>query len=109
MSHLAALALFVLVFGLIRETPAFLLPMVIGESLGVRRLGTLLGIQAFFTTLGFAAGPIIAGRIFDVSGSYSAALVLFAGMALLSSLAIRAALPLSEERARFVIDQPAAA
>jgi MFS family permease len=108
-SHLAALALFVLVFGLMRETPAFLLPMVIGESLGVRRLGTLLGIQAFFTTPGFAAGPIIAGRIFDVSGSYSAALVLFAGMALLSSLAIRATLPLSEERARFVVDQSAAA
>jgi len=106
-AHIASLALFVLVFGLVRET--FLLPLVIGESLGAKRLGTLLGIQAFFTTLGFAAGPIIAGRIFDVSGSYSAALVLFAAMALVSSLAIRATLPLAEERARFAIHQTAAA
>jgi len=106
-AHIASLGLFVLVFGLVRET--FLLPLMIGESLGAKNLGALLGMQAFFTTLGFAAGPIIAGRIFDVSGSYSAALMLFAGMALISSLAIRATLPLAEERARFAIEDPATA
>jgi len=106
-AHIASLALFVLVFGLVRET--FLLPLVIGESLGAKRLGTLLGILAFFTTLGFAAGPIIAGRIFDVSGSYTGALILFAAMALISSLAIRATRPLAEERARFELDQTAVA
>ena len=73
---------FVVVFGLARET--FLLPLVIGESLGAKRLGALLGILAFFTTLGFAAGPIIAGRIFDVLGSYTTALILFAAMTLIS-------------------------
>ena len=103
-SHLGAVVLFVTVFGLVRETPAVLLPMVIGESLGLRRLGTLLGIQGFFTTIGFAAGPVIAGRIFDVYGSYSAALILFSAMALISCLAIRAVLPLSEERARCAIE-----
>jgi MFS family permease len=108
-SHLAIAALFVVLFGLVRETPAVLLPLVIGESLGVRRLGTLLGIQGLFTTFGFAAGPVIAGRIFDVYGSYSAALVLFAAMALIACLAIRATLPLAEERARFVVEQPAVA
>jgi MFS family permease len=106
-AHLASLALFVVVFGLARET--FLLPLVIGESLGAKRLGALLGILAFFTTLGFAAGPIVAGRIFDVSGSYTAALVLFGAMVLISSLAIRATRPLAEERARFEVDQTAAA
>jgi len=108
-SHLAIVALFVVMFGLVRETPSVLLPLVVGESLGVRRLGTLIGIQGLFTTCGFAAGPIIAGRIFDVYGSYSAALVLFAAMALISCLAIRATLPLSEERSRFVVEQPAVA
>ena len=62
-----------------------------------------------FTTLGFAAGPIIAGRIFDVSGSYSAALILFATMALLSSLAIRATRPLAEESALIDLDRTATA
>jgi MFS family permease len=83
--------------------------MVVSESLGAKRLGAVLGLQAFFTTLGFAAGPIIAGRIFDVSGSYAAALVLFAAMALISCLAMRATRPLAEERARFEVDHSAAA
>ena len=106
-AHIASLVLFVVVFGLARET--FLLPLVIGESLGAKRLGALLGILAFFNTLGFAAGPIIAGRIFDVSGSYTTALVLFAAMTLISCLAIRATRPLAEERARFEVEQTAAA
>jgi MFS family permease len=106
-AHIIALGLFVIVFGLVRET--FLLPLVISESLGAKRLGALLGILAFFTTLGFAAGPIIAGRIFDVSGSYSAALILFATMALLSSLAIRATRPLAEESALIDLDRTATA
>jgi hypothetical protein len=45
---------------------------------------------------------IIAGRIFDLTHSYSGALVLFSAMALIASLAIRATLPLAEERARQV-------
>jgi MFS family permease len=66
-AHFAAVAAFILVFGLVRET--HLLPLVIGESLGVRRLGSILRLQALFTTFGFAAGPAIAGRIFDVTGA----------------------------------------
>lgn len=99
-SHTIAVAAFLAAFGLTLETPRVLVPIVIGESLGTSRLGALLGIQAFFNTLGFAAGPVIAGRIFDVSGSYFGALVLFTGMAAVSALAIRATLPLAEERAR---------
>ena len=107
--HVVAVVAFILIFGLVRETPALLLPIAVGESLGTRRLGSLLGIQAFFTTLGFAAGPVIAGKIFDATGSYAAAIVLFVAMALISALAIRAALPLSKEGERSVIGEPAAA
>jgi MFS family permease len=74
----------------------------IGETLGTKQLARLFGIQALFTTFGFALGPIIAGRIFDLTHSYSGALVLFSAMALIASLAIRATLPLAEERARQV-------
>jgi cyanate permease len=69
----------------------------------------LLGIQALFTTFGFAAGPVIAGRIFDRSGSYTGALMLFAVMALVSAAAMRATLPLAKERARIVLGESAAA
>ena len=105
----AAVATFLLTFGLTRETPVYLHPLAIGESLGNRRLGALLGIQAFFTTLGFAAGPVIAGRIFDRSGTYTGAWLLFATMALVSAAAMRATLPFAKERARIVIGETAAA
>jgi len=101
-SHLAAVAAFIVLLGLVRETPPALAPIVIGETLGTKQLARLFGIQALFTTFGFALGPIIAGRIFDLTHSYSGALVLFSAMALIASLAIRATLPLAEERARQV-------
>jgi MFS family permease len=106
-AHFAYVAMFIIVFGLVRET--HLLPLVIGESLGVRRLGSILGLQALFTTIGFAAGPAIAGRIFDVTGSYSGAWILFMAMALVSALAMRATLPLAEESSRIAVERPAAA
>ena len=101
--HFAAVAVFIMVFGFVRET--HLLPLVIGESLGVRRLGSILGLQALFTTFGFAAGPAIAGRIFDVTGSYSGAWILFTAMALVSALAISATLPLGEESSRIAVER----
>jgi MFS family permease len=106
-AHFAAVAAFILVFGLVRET--HLLPLVIGESLGVRRLGSILGLLALFTTFGFAAGPAIAGRIFDVTGSYSGAWILFLAMALVSAIAMRATLPLGEEKSRIAVARAAAA
>ena len=106
-AHFAAVAAFILVFGLVRET--HLLPLVIGESLGVRRLGSILGLQALFTTFGFAAGPAIAGRIFDVTGGYSGAWILFIAMALVSAVAMRATLPLGEESLRIEVERAAIA
>ena len=94
-AHFASIAMFIVVFGLVRQT--HLLPLVIGESLGIPRLGSILGFLALFATIGFAAGPAIAGRIFDVTGSYSGAWLLFMAMALVSALAMRATLPLRQE------------
>jgi nitrate/nitrite transporter NarK len=97
-SHLIGVTAFILIFGLVRET--HVLPMAIAESLGAKRLGTLLGILALFTTFGFAAGPVIAGRIFDRTGSYTGALLLFVALAIVSMLAMRATSPLAEETTR---------
>src|SRR5262249_5842425 len=108
-AHFVSLAAFVVVFGLTRETTPVLVPLTIGESLGVRGLGSILGIVALCTTIGFAAGPAIAGRIFDVTGSYSGALGLFATLASIAALAIRASLPLAEESLRIAVERPAVA
>jgi hypothetical protein len=106
-SHLKAVVAFLLIFGLLGETPSAILPLAVSESLGVRRLGALLGLQALFRTLGFAAGPIIAGRIFDRSRSYTGAWFVFIAMEVASMFAMLATLPVAEEKAR--IDVSAAA
>ncbi len=46
---------------------------IIAEYFGLRSHGTLFGTVVFFGTIGGAAGPILAGRIFDSTGSYSLA------------------------------------
>ena len=106
-AHFAAAVAFIAVFGFVRET--HLLPLVINESLGVRRLGSILGLLALFTTFGFAAGPAIAGRIFDVTGSYTGAWILFVAMALISAIAMRATRELADDRSRIVVESPATA
>jgi MFS family permease len=106
-SHLIAVGAFVVIFGLVRET--HIVPIVITESLGAKRLGALLGLLALFTTFGFAAGPVIAGRIFDRTSSYTGALLLFVALAIISMLAMRATLPLAEEKARIAARESALA
>jgi MFS family permease len=106
-SRMIGVAAFILIFGLVRET--HILPIAITESLGAKRLGTLLGLLALFTTFGFAAGPVIAGGIFDRTGSYTGALLLFVALAIVSMLAMRATSPLAEETARIDVGEAASA
>ncbi len=61
-------------------------PMV-AELFGLKSHGVLLGSAVFISTLGSAIGPVVAGGIFDSTGSYSlaflvAGLVRFIGLIL---------------------------
>jgi len=104
-SHFIAVAGFIFIFGLAGDTPAAIFPVVVTESLGAKRLGGLLGLLALCRTVGFAFGPVIAGRIFDQSGSYTGALLVFIALEVVSMLVIRATLPLREEKARILEGQ----
>lgn len=42
----------------------------VAEFFGVRALGALFGQVLFFGTIGASVGPILAGRLFDTTGSY---------------------------------------
>ncbi|MGA7872534.1 MAG: hypothetical protein WCA22_16730, partial [Candidatus Binatus sp.] len=81
-------------------TPLVLLPLVFIQSLGLKRLGSVQGAAGILATVGAAIGPVVAGRIFDVSGSYAVAFCIFAAMWLGAALAIWACIPLEEEIAR---------
>jgi MFS family permease len=68
-----ALGLFVFVFGLIVAGPIVLVPVVVAESLGVKRYGSLMGLVGLPFTLGLGLGPLAAGGIYDLTASYAIA------------------------------------
>jgi MFS family permease len=94
------LAGFIVLVGIASGTPLVLLPLVFIQSLGLKRLGSVQGVAGIFATIGAAIGPVTAGRIFDVSGSYEIAFGVFAAMWLGAALAIYACIPLKQEIAR---------
>ena len=64
----------------------------VAHYFGMRSHGMIFGFVLFFGTLGGTAGPLLSGRIFDVTGSYDIAFVAMIGFAmfgLLLSLALR--------------------
>jgi MFS family permease len=94
------LAGFIVLVGIASGTPLVLLPLVFIQSLGLKRLGSVQGVAGIFATIGAAVGPVAAGRIFDVSGSYAIAFGVFAAMWLGAALAIYACIPLEQELVR---------
>jgi MFS family permease len=65
------LAGFILLFGFNGGTTTSLTPTLLVESLGLRRFGTLWGLVGLASTVGLALGPMVIGRIYDVTGSYT--------------------------------------
>jgi MFS family permease len=71
-----ALPGFVFLFGMGIGGGAVLVPLLVGEYFGLRAFGKVLGVITISATLGAAIGPVVTGRIFDVTGSYQLAFVL---------------------------------
>lgn len=82
-AHLWALALFMAGLALLGFGPPLIVPLLQGELLGLERFGMLNGIINSVGSLGYAVGPLIAGRVFDLSGSYSPSIKAAAAIALL--------------------------
>ncbi|MBR9982281.1 MAG: MFS transporter [Desulfatitalea sp.] len=64
------LYLFGALYGLAHGSFFTAISPLVAEWFGIRYHGTLFGIVVFFGTLGGAAGPLLAGHLFDLSGSY---------------------------------------
>ena len=60
----------------------------IGDPFGMRRVGVIMGSLPAGWCAGAALGPYIAGYIFDVSSSYSAAFVTGSAFIAIAALAI---------------------
>ena len=68
----------------------------VAEFFGTRAHGAIFGGIVFFGTLGAAVGPIMAGRIFDVTGSYEYA---FTGLAVMGAIGLALVISLPKRRA----------
>src|SRR5262249_58040181 len=94
------LAPFVLFYGLSLGAPLVLIPLLQAESLGLKRFGSIAGITGFVQTIGATLGPSVAGRIFDVTHSYSFAFEIFGIMCAIGAVATTMCLTLDDEQAR---------
>jgi len=86
------LYLFAVIYGFAHGGVFALISPLIAELFGLSSHGVIFGIIIFSGTIGGATGPLLAGRIFDVTGSYQLAFLIFAAvgvMALILSLLLR--------------------
>lgn len=60
-----------LLAGFSGAVPVALVPMVLAETVGLKRFGTLFGWLGLVVTVGLFFGPLIGGALFDVTGSYA--------------------------------------
>jgi MFS family permease len=71
-----AFYIFSVIFGIAYGGEVTQIPLIIARFFGTRAMATLMGVMLFVTGLGGAAGPWIAGKIFDVTGSYNWAFII---------------------------------
>jgi len=81
-----ALGAFVLLYGLALGTQIAVIPAIALTVLGNERFGTLFGILQLAAMLASAIGPVVSGIIFDTTGGYAGALVLWIGATIVAAL-----------------------
>jgi MFS family permease len=78
------LYLFATLYGLAHGGLFTAISPLIAEMFGILNHGTLLGLVVCFGTIGGAAGPLLAGHLFDLSGSYQLTFRIVTAMALVA-------------------------
>ena len=91
---------FAVVFGFAYAGCVPLLPVIAGELFKLRSIGAVVGVQMVGVAIGGAIGPILAGYVFDVSGSYGIAFSVGAGSVIVS-LALLFLLSLARKKLDF--------
>jgi MFS family permease len=70
------LYIFAMIFGIAYGEILCMMSLLPAEVFGLRSQGVILGIILFASTIGGSIGPIVAGRIFDMTGSYQIAFMI---------------------------------
>lgn len=72
-----ALGIFVLLWAMGQANSPVIEPLLISRFFGTAHFGSILGMSGVFSNMGYAMGPLLAGALYDWTGSYDAALVMF--------------------------------
>ena len=65
-----------------------LFQLIVQDTFGMRHFGSIMGIINLATIVSFGAGPFLAGRSFDLTGSYNAAFIITAVLFSIGALAL---------------------
>jgi MFS family permease len=76
----AVVVLYIILWGFSAGCALPLLPILLAETIGLRRLGSLSGLVRFSAAMAGAVGPLWSGHVFDGTGSYAPAFELAAVM-----------------------------
>lgn len=70
-ARVSMVVLWIFVGGISGAAPVALVPMVLAETLGLKRFGTLFGWLGLAVTVGLFTGPLMVGWITDMTGNYT--------------------------------------
>ncbi len=76
--------LFAGVYGVAHGTLYTVFTPLLAQLFGLRSIGVIVGVFVFTGTLGGSIGPILAGRIFDITNSYQLAFVLSLALSIIA-------------------------
>jgi len=92
------LYLFSVVYGFGYGGTITMQPLLAAELFGLSSLGVILGGVTFAYTIGGAAGPVLSGHIFDITGSYSLAFLACAILAFVAIILTLSLAPLKRDK-----------
>jgi MFS family permease len=81
------LVVWLLMAGIAGAAPVALVPMVVAETFGLRRFGTLFGWLGVAVTLGLFVGPLMVGWVTDLTGGYTTGFEICAIIAIVGAIA----------------------
>ncbi|MBI4311152.1 MAG: MFS transporter [Chloroflexi bacterium] len=85
--------LFALVYGLTRGAQSFLTSLAWADYFGRRSQGNIRGISSIFGIVAGGGGPVLAGILFDITGTYTVAFIIFAFAFWVGAIAMMLAKP----------------
>ncbi|MBV8772201.1 MAG: MFS transporter [Deltaproteobacteria bacterium] len=101
-ARIGVIVAFVPIYGMSIAAPLMLLPLLTAESLGIKRYGLLSGLAGLAQTFGAMIGPIVAGRIFDLTKSYTLAFELCITVMIIGAAISYSCRSYSSERAQML-------